>query len=149
MAKVYISKSILPNKPLNTFISCVSKHSLKREFSSAVLREGKACLTVPSFCAAPSILFPGGIEAVGTFTIFFCHCPCLLSSVAEEREGLAVPLHPRSSPQHQKMGIEDSSSRNKSQELTPSCDYCRWVEKEEHYKKQKEKGGGEGDTELG
>lgn len=80
MAKVYISKSIFPNKALNAFISCVSKHSLKQEFSSAVmregpllphLREGRACLTLlPSSCAAPSILFPGGIEAVGILESF-------------------------------------------------------------------------------
>lgn len=110
MAKVYISKSILPNKPLNTFISCVSKHSLKREFSSAVLREGKACLTVPSFCAAPSILFPGGIEAVGTFTIFFVIA--LVCSALLQRRG-KVWLYPCTSevaPSIKKWGLKTAAA---------------------------------------
>lgn len=162
MAKVYISKSILLNKALNAFISCVSKHSLKQEFSSAVLREGpllphlregRAYLTLlPSFCAAPSILFPGGIEAVGTFRVFFVTA-LVCSALLQSRE--KVWLHPctqsscrtrsRSSPQDQKMGIEATTKQKKSQELIQSCDYWRWVKKEECCKKQKEEGGGEGD----
>lgn len=111
MAKVYISKSIFPNKALNAFISCVSKHSFKQEFSSAVLREGKACLTLlPSFCAAPSFLFPGEIEAVGTFRMFFCHCPRLLSSVAKERESLAAAVH-TGQLQDQKWGLKTPPGR--------------------------------------
>lgn len=40
MAKLCISKPIFPIKSFNAFISCVSKHNLIQEFSSAVLREG-------------------------------------------------------------------------------------------------------------
>lgn len=149
MAKVCISKSIFPNKALNAFISCVSKHSLKQEFSSAVLREGKACLTLlPSFCAAPCILFPGGIEAVGTIRIYFVIF--VIAELCCRGEGRFGCTPARGADaglgsQDQKWALETPPSRNKSQEITQSCDYSRWIKKEECYKKQKEKGAGEGD----
>lgn len=126
MAKVYISKSIFPNKALNAFISCVSKHSLKQEFSSAVLREGpllphlrggRACLTLlPSLCAAPSILFPGGIEAVGTFRISFV--PALFAQLCckgERRFGCTpAGWGPEAAPRIKKWGWKAPPSRIKA-----------------------------------
>lgn len=43
----------------------------------------------------------------------------------------------RAAPRVKKRGTVDTSKQNKSQELIQSCDYCRWVKKEECYKNKR------------
>lgn len=130
MAEVYISKSIFPNKAFSAFISCVSKHSLKEEFSSAVLREapllphfreGKACLTLLhlSVLLHPFSFLEG--SRLWGFRIFFVTA-LVCSAVLQRREKVwlhpctkgAAGWGPEAAPRTKKGGLKTPPSRIKA-----------------------------------
>lgn len=160
MAEVYISKSIFPNKAFSAFISCVSKHSLKEEFSSAVLREapllphfreGKACLTLLhlSVLLHPFSFLEG--SRLWGFRIFFVTA-LVCSAVLQRREKVwlhpctkgAAGWGPEAAPRTKKGGLKTPPSRIKARSWSRAVITADELKRKNAIKK-KQKGGGGGD----